>query len=549
MQRGFLDGFLDRLASWIVGLEAETSAYDVSQNIEIPMRDSVHLAATLYRPHTEPNIAEPAPMLLVQGCYGRGVAMSILNARLYAARGYIVLFVSSRGTFGSGGQFVPGQGEKNDGQDVVAWMREQPWYPGRFATVGASYLGYSQWALLYDPPDDWCGAAIAAAPHDYAQNNWGTGSFRLDRIIWSDMIAHQEDTGFRLSLPKSRLETDKALAESVFLGLPLRESVRTYFGADAPWLDNTLAHPNLEDPFWKSTRHAAALDQVSKPILLVGGWYDLFFEQTMAQYYHLRDRGSMVKLIVGPWAHMGAAGPMRMPAVLDFLEEHVAGRRKQSETDPVQIFVTGADKWQSMSSWPPATKSITWYLQEDSTIGMEAPPADATSSSFTFNPAKPTPTIGGPLLKNGGQFDDSAYSARSDVLVYTSSPLEEDVEIRGRPILELTHSSDVPHIDLFVRLSEVNVSGVSHNITEQFQAMTPTRSQPAGVKLEMLDCAHRFSKGTSMRIIIAGGSFPHYAPSLGIDGNRTTGSVSQSAEHSVSHAQGSSKLTIPVLPP
>ncbi|KAJ2983448.1 hypothetical protein NQ176_g690 [Zarea fungicola] len=117
MQRGFLDGFLDRLASWVIGLEAETSTYDVSLNIEVPMRDGVHLAATLYCPHTEPNTAEPAPMLLVQSCYGRGVAMSILNARLYAARGYIVLFVSSRGTFGSGGQFLPAQSEQKDGQE------------------------------------------------------------------------------------------------------------------------------------------------------------------------------------------------------------------------------------------------------------------------------------------------------------------------------------------------------------------------------------------------------------------------------------------------
>ncbi|KAJ2972129.1 hypothetical protein NQ176_g7335 [Zarea fungicola] len=349
--------------------------------------------------------------------------------------------------------------------------------------------------------------------------------------------------------PKSRLETDKALGESVLLGLPLRESVRTYFGADAPWLDNSLAHPNLSDDYWKSTRHAAAFDRVSKPILLIGGWYDLFLDQTMAQYYHLRDRGSMVKLIVGPWAHMGAAGPMRIPTVLDFLDEYVAGRRRQSQTDHVQIFVTGADKWQSMSSWPPATKPITWYLQEGNSLSTEAPPADAMSSSFTFNPAKPTPTIGGPLLNDGGQADDSAYTTRSDVLVYTTGPLEEDVEVRGRPMLELAHSSDVPHVDLFVRLSEVNVSGVSHNITEQFQALTPARSQPAKVKLEMLDCAHRFKKGTSMRLIIAGGSFPHYAPSLGIDGNRTTGSVSQCAQHTIGHAKGSSKVTFPVLLP
>src|SRR5207248_6680869 len=97
-----------------------------------------------------------------------------------------------------------------------------------------------------------------------------------------------------------------------------------------------------------------------------------------------------------------------------------------------------------------------------------APPADAPPSAFTFDPTDPTPTVGGPLISGGGVVDDRSLAARPDVLTFTSDPLPRDLEILGAPRVELAHSSDNPHADLFVRISEVDAAGHAPNITETY---------------------------------------------------------------------------------
>src|SRR5580700_2848813 len=131
--RGLGGRLLDGLASRLLGLPAASSDYAVTRGLRIPLRDGVELAADLYLPSLA-GAAEPGGTLLVRGPYSRSLALSVPMARIFATRGYQVLFVSSRGTFGSGGQFDPARTEAADGQDVVAWMRQQPWFTGAFAT-------------------------------------------------------------------------------------------------------------------------------------------------------------------------------------------------------------------------------------------------------------------------------------------------------------------------------------------------------------------------------------------------------------------------------
>src|SRR5258708_20560139 len=85
-----------------------------------------------------------------------------------------------------------------DGADTGAWLRDQPWFTGSCATVGLSYLGFTQWALLTDPPQQMKAAVITVGPHDLSAPRWGTGSFGLhDFLGWSDMVAHQEEPRIR----------------------------------------------------------------------------------------------------------------------------------------------------------------------------------------------------------------------------------------------------------------------------------------------------------------------------------------------------------------
>ena len=179
--------FAGRVLGRTLRLPAPTTGYTVSR-VAIPMRDGVELVADHYVPAGD---TEPVGTLLVRGPYGRGFPLSLLYGGLYAARGYRVLLQSVRGTFGSGGIFQPMVHEAADGADTVAWLREQPWFTGRFATMGISYLGFTQWALLQDPPPELAAAVITAGPHDFSAAAWSTGSFTVNDFLgWSHLVPH-----------------------------------------------------------------------------------------------------------------------------------------------------------------------------------------------------------------------------------------------------------------------------------------------------------------------------------------------------------------------
>ncbi|WP_027943646.1 CocE/NonD family hydrolase [Amycolatopsis taiwanensis] len=101
--------------------------------------------------------------------------------------GYHLLLVRCRGTFGSGGTWQPWRHEIDDGADTVAWLRTQPWFDGQLARAGNSYLGWTQWALLMEPPPELVAAVIQTAPHDFSQSAYFGGAFDLsDWLDWSE---------------------------------------------------------------------------------------------------------------------------------------------------------------------------------------------------------------------------------------------------------------------------------------------------------------------------------------------------------------------------
>ncbi|OQD78573.1 hypothetical protein PENDEC_c001G04689 [Penicillium decumbens] len=547
VSRSYAGATLDYLGARYVGVGREACSY-TTQAIQIPMRDGVKLAADFYAPEL-PDNQVPAGLIMIQCCYGRSAGISFINARIFAARGFQALFVSTRGTYGSGGTFDPGRNEQSDSQDIVVWMRQQPWYHGSFATLGASYLGYSQWALLHDPPADCVAAVIAVGPHDHAWHAWGTGSFRLDRAFWSDMMSRRGDErGSFLSrlanIPGLSFLRSSELEDAV-AGLPLEAGLGKYFGDKAPWLFEYLKHPNVEDVYWTSRRHHDALERVKIPILLVSGWYDTFTTQTMHQFRYLHDRGMNVSLVVGPWTHVQASGLYSMPEIMDFFTEHLAKIGKYPHS-PARIFITGSEDWRSMPTWPPPTQPTVLYLQGKNGIGSEQPVQDASPASFIFDPLNPTPSIGGNQMSSGGRVDDSAYADRSDVLTFTSEPLSQDLEVLGIPSIHLMHASSPPFADLFVRLSEVDAQGVSHNISDVYRALDPSRDTSQPLRLDLQDCAHRFRVGTRVRLIVAGGSFPMYARSLGTAENRVRSDKTAPQTHTITIAGGVSQLILPV---
>jgi putative CocE/NonD family hydrolase len=528
-------------------LPAPTTGYTIN-SVKIPMRDGVELLADHYEPAEG---AQAVGTLLLRGPYGRGFPFSLMFGALYAARGYRVLMQSVRGTFGSGGDFTPMVHEAADGADTVAWLRQQPWFTGRFATIGISYLGFTQWALLQDPPPELAAAVITAGPHDLSASAWGTGSFTVNDFLgWSHLIAHQEDPG-RIRGGVRQLRAQKSVIRAAG-EVPLGAAGRALLGAGSPWWESWLEHADRDDPFWKPLRCDAALDRVQVPVLLLSGWQDLFLPQTLHQYRHLRDRGVDVALTMGPWTHTqllfhGLSTIAR--ETQDWLDTHLAGRPAQARSSRVRFFVTG-EGWRELPDWPPATTERVLYLQPGGGL-VETPPAAAMSSSasFRYDPADPTPTIGGRLLSpDGGYRDDTALAARRDVLSFTSDVLAHDLYVHGNPRAELAHSSDNPNVDVFVRISEVfpakGAKGRSRNVSDGCRRLDGTSHDGNTVSLELDAIAHRFRAGSRVRVLIAGGSHPRYARNLGTGEATVTGSQLKPSTHEVHF--GASRVLLPV---
>ena len=284
------------------------------------------------------------------------------------------------------------------------------------------------------------------------------------------------------------------------------------------------------------------------PVLLLTGWQDLFLDQTIAQYQHLRRRGVDVAMTIGPWTHpeMVTRGAGQTAAeTLAWLGEHLAGHPPHARPTPLRVFVTGTGGpgWVDLPVWPPPAREHLLYPQPYG--GLDAsPPAGGQGASFRFEPADPTPTLGGRLLSNAsGYRDDTALSTRPDVLSFTGVPLDGGLLVAGAPVVELDYGCDNPHFDVFVRISEVTPDGRSRNVSDGYRRFAAV---PDGLlRLELDPVAHRFAPGSRIRLLLAGSCHPRFARNLGTGepvagGRRMVGSL-----HTLRFGAGS-RLILPL---
>lgn len=532
----------DRVAARALGLPPPTTDYLVHRGLRIPMRDGVDLVADHYAPQTD----APAGTILVRGPYGRFFPFSLIYARIYAARGYHVVFQSVRGTFGSGGVFVPMAHEAADSVDTVTWLRRQPWFTGTFATIGLSYLGYTQWALMSDPPPELAAAIVTVGPHDMYTSTWGTGAFTLsDFLGWADMMAHQEQGLLkRLSF---QIDNARRLTRAM-RRVPLGEAGRALLRGRSTWYETWLEHPDSDDPFWDPMRMTAALDRCTVPVLLLTGWQDVFLDQTLEQYRHLRARDVDVALTIGPWTHdqmVTRATGVTAVETLQWLNAHLSDGRAAPRTSPVRLRLTGARAgWNELPHWPPPTGERILHPHPRGGLTAAPPPDDAPPATFHFDPSDPTPTVGGRLLsRKAGYRDDAELAARPDVLAFTSTALDGALSIAGSPAVELDHRCDNPHFDVFVRISEVDALGRTRNVSDGFRRFTAAHAGP--VRLELDAVAHRFAAGSRIRLLVAGGCHPRFARNLGTGEPVLTGRRMTASEHTVRFGE-STALVLPV---
>ncbi|MGI5128629.1 CocE/NonD family hydrolase [Pseudonocardia sp. CA-107938] len=543
--RSFGMRLLDRAVAAATGLPRSAGDYVVTRGVRVPMRDGVELVADHYAPYG----ATARGTVLIRSPYGRTGIGSIMMGRVFADQGYHVLLQSCRGTFGSGASFDPMQHEIDDGHDTVAWLRAQPWFDGRLATVGGSYLGFVQWALLMDPPPELRTAIVVVGPHDMHRSAWGTGAFSLDDFFgWSEMMVHQEDPG-RLRGAYRQLTTARRLAPGMN-GAPLLAAGERLLLGKAPWYREWLRRPQGDDPFWTRLKVGAALDNVQVPVLLIAGWMDLFLDQTLEQYTHLRGRDVDVALTVGPWTHTEVftkGSRTVLPEQVAWLDRHLSEGRTGDRPARVRAFVTGeGGGWRGLADWPPPHTDDVLYLHPHGGLAAEPPGTDEPASEFTYDPADPTPSIGGRLLAPGvsGVRDNRVLAARADVLAFTSAPLTEPLEIGGTPVVELAHRSDNPHCDVFVRICDVAPDGRAINVSDAFRRLVPGEHE-ADLVLRLDACAHRFAAGHRIQVLVAGGAHTRYARNLGTAEPADAATTLVPSHRRIEH--GRSRVLLPVV--
>lgn len=529
-------------------LPPRRNAVEVDRDLRVPMRDGVELLADHYAPVS----IGPRPTLLVRCPYGRGAQYALLTAWPYAERGYHVLFQSTRGTFGSGGDLMPGHHEAEDATDTVAWLREQPWFDGRLGVIGVSYLGYAAWNLALDPPPELKAAVITMAPHDMFDAGYGRGPYQVyDLLMWSSLLAHQE----RLSMLGTIrfMSTAERRLRPALERLPLTATGDDIGGRGAPWYREWIAHPDADDPYWDFAQVSPALDRITAPTLLIGGFHDFFADQSIAQYQHLRERGLDLALTMGPWTHLTGDQGVIVPETLAWLDHHLTGDGPVPRALPVRVWESGRDIWRGLADWPPATTPRTWHLRAGARLTDDAP-TDAergTATSFRYDPLDPTPSVGGRMMStSAGSKDNTELEARADVLTFTTSRLTQAIEVFGKPTVELCLSADNPHADLFVRLCDVDEKGVSRNLSDEIRRLPANGVQPGElrlIRLALTDVAHTFLVGHRIRVQISGGAHPRYSRHPGVPGNPAeavdTATVTQSVHHAPDHP---STLTLPV---
>lgn len=501
------------------GLPAPRFAVEWSPGVRIPMADDVELVGDHYFPAGG---SGSYPTLLVRSPYGRGFPWAALYGVAFAEQGFHVLIQSARGTAGSGGTKRAWRDEGPDGRATAAWLRRQPWFNGRLGLLGPSAMAYAAWALAVDPPPE-LGAMVVHVPlHDPYGFFYRGGVFALEDALIASVADETQHLGSRRYVGAT-LRLARGMKRIVRSAEPV-EAFSQVMGQRVDVLDGAVAHPEPSDGFWQGTNLLAAADGLAVPTLVVSGWPDVALDQALLEYGRLPE-GSR-SLLVGRWTHTSAlqqgVGKVFGESVAWF-QGHLA------ETAPpkgrVQISVGPDGQWRELPAWPPAAVPVPWYVHADGTLATETPESALASSAasaptigaFRHDPADPTPSLGGAGLgRASGIRDNRRLEERSDVLVFTTAPLSEAIDVIGPVAADLLVRTDAPSdATVFVRLCDVDEDGYSRNVCDGIARLpahaTTVSPAPTPLAIAMSSTAHRFHPGHRMRVQISGGAHPRFA--------------------------------------
>jgi uncharacterized protein len=520
-------------------------------NLEARMGDGVVLRADAYRPA----IGDRVPAILVRTPYSKAPHEDRAFIRRAIERGYAVVVQDVRGRYESGGDFYPYVHEGRDGYDAVEWLAAQPWCNGQVAGSGLSYPGATQWLAAVEAPPHLVCIFPSMSFSSGRQFFYFGGAFDLSWLPWTAVnVAPEERRRRDLPGPRTAREAREEWRRIERAALRHVPPYRlAYFADAAPFYYDWLDHPE-DGSFWDfadiETRH----DRVRVPAMNFSGWHDEGYGPIGAirNFGGLRQRGATAAsrdphLVIGPWVHgeprpdtarvgdrdFGAeAGLDYDGLVLDWCDLHVRGvDRGLSKSPRVRLFVMGRNRWREANEWPlPGTTTRPLYLRAGGRLTWETPPDAEPADRYRYDPNDP---LEDPHADAGlGPRDQRAVEARTDLLVFSTEPLPEDLEIAGPIECRIWLASTAPDTDLVVRVLDVEPDGPAWNLMsptlevlrvryrlgeDEPRLMTP--GEPVEVRLRLAVTANLFRRGHRIRVHVTSSFFPH------LDRNPNTGTA------------------------
>jgi putative CocE/NonD family hydrolase len=306
--------------------------------------------------------------------------------------------------------------------------------------------------------------------------------------------------------------------------LPLVEADIAAVGKVVPFWRRWFRESIGNDVFWEAIDHRHRLTVATPPVHFMSGWYDFMVDQLLSDYQRLVDVGHQPFLTVGTWTHISDELQRdNLRETLLWMRAKLLGDSADLREKPVRIHISGLDEWRDYDAFPPGPATPqTWHLHPG---GVLAPsrPAASEPDRYVYDPADPTPNIGGAMFAftGAGPVDNASRECRADVLSYTSEPLDAPLTIIGQTSVTLHARASVPNVDFFLRLCDVSSDGVSTNICDGLIRVTPATSVEADgtwrLNFTLHATAHAFLAGHRLRLQVSSGAHPRYARNLGTD--------------------------------
>jgi putative CocE/NonD family hydrolase len=569
-------------------------------DMRVPMRDGVELSADIYLPKESGRW----PVILKRTPYGNHRDSEMSEGIYFAERGYAVVIVDNRGRHDSDGAWYPWFDDIDDGHDTVEWAGTQPWSTGNVGMVGGSYGGLVQWwaAASGSPYLKAIAPFSAHADIYYYGMNYRGGAFKLmGNLPWA-LGTSARVMQAALNLEPKTSEASRWFSElydwpALMRHLPILTADSVATGRPVDFYRDWIRHSSYDD-YWKEISNYGKYQNMDLPVLQIGGWFDVHVVSMIANVEGIQRYGTELarkqqKLVMGPWVH---GSPTRQIGDLDFgpeavieydelrlrwMDRWLKGVDNGADEEPaLKLFTMGINQWQTAERWPlPETEWTRFYLHSngransfvgDGRLTREEPVKSQRPDTYTYDPEDPVPTLGD-IPWDDRPIDYRPIERRDDVLVYTTDPLTESLEVTGPVQARIYASSSATDTDWTVRLLDVYPNGRSINVTDGIlrarfrepavirtavpapgQFEHPELMKPGEVyefTIEVGVTSIVFLEGHRIRIEVSSSNFPRFDRNLNNGGELGIDARIMVANQTVYHdPRYPSHIELPVIP-